>query len=72
LLFVIFVGEPPRGLPQNNSKDGFLGNQSKKWFLQWGHKMIIRKNFLTGLSGDWIYKENERSVGRKLLILNRP
>jgi hypothetical protein len=34
--------------------------------------MIIRKNFLTGLSGDWIFKDNERSVGRKLLILNRP
>jgi hypothetical protein len=34
------VGEPPRGLPQNNSEDGLLGNQSKKWFLQWIHIMI--------------------------------
>jgi hypothetical protein len=33
------VGEPPCGLPQNNSRNDFLGNQSKKWFLQWNHSM---------------------------------
>ena len=34
---IIDVGEGPCALPQNNSRDDYLDDQSEKQFLQWNH-----------------------------------
>ena len=57
----IGVGEGPCALPWKKSRDDLLGNQSKKWFLQWNH--TIKKDLIDIKNEKIILRDRRKKNG---------